>query len=303
MLSGTDSARGILKLRSIIFRLFRKVVGLFSGSGLRSRFHFVDWVYTKINRGLAVRTAKVHGFVMHIDTDDSMGLSVSGVYEPLETKTVQQVVNQGDCVIDIGANIGYYTLLFAKLVGPMGRVFAFEPDPNSFALLRKNIDVNGADHVSAFPFAVSYDRSTQVLYKDKFGNLDHRLTNPGHEVQEVSVETISLDEVIPGKMDGPVNFIKMDIQGSEGFALEGMKQLLTSNEGILILTEFWPFGLDSCGYGAEKFLHEIHHLGFAMFDVNSGKGLDEPVPVEDLMRKYSSTSNQHTNLLCRRLTC
>ena len=79
---------------------------------------------------------------MYLDSKDSNKLSFNEVYEYLVTELVQKEVKMGNVVLDIGAHIGYYALMFAKLVGPHGKVFAFEPEPGNFAILEKNVRVN-----------------------------------------------------------------------------------------------------------------------------------------------------------------
>src|SRR5437867_3185244 len=89
--------------------------------------------------------ALVRGHWMHLDPTDSVvspTLRHFGVFEPFETQLVQQMVRPGDVVLDVGANIGYYTLIFAELVGEQGHVYAFEPDPRNFAFLAKNVHSN-----------------------------------------------------------------------------------------------------------------------------------------------------------------
>lgn len=84
----------------------------------------------------------VQGHKMYLDEKDTLYISLDKIYEPCETIFFQNEVNKGHVVLDIGANIGYYTLLFAKKVGLDGHVFAFEPEPQNFALLSKNVEIN-----------------------------------------------------------------------------------------------------------------------------------------------------------------
>ena len=91
---------------------------------------------------------------MFIDQDDSMGLALNGEYEPVETKLILELVKPGAAILDIGANIGYYSLLFAKLIGPSVQVYAFEPDPYSYDLLQQNILENGYPTIFAFQLGV-----------------------------------------------------------------------------------------------------------------------------------------------------
>ena len=72
-----------------------------------------------------------------------------GSYEPLETETVKREIKKGNVVSDIGANIGYFASIVAKLVGEEGKVFAFEPDPGNFALLERNVQTNGYKYVES----------------------------------------------------------------------------------------------------------------------------------------------------------
>src|SRR5512138_2867115 len=131
-----------MTLKEILFVTFRRTTRLFSGHALRDRFPLLNAAYRAIGRTLSPPTAQVHGQTMYLDPGDSMGLAIQGTYEPEETEAVLRSVKSGMVVVDIGANIGYYTLLFARLVGPQGRVIAFEPDPATFALLKKNVDSN-----------------------------------------------------------------------------------------------------------------------------------------------------------------
>src|SRR5207244_3754027 len=104
-----------------------------------------EWLLAKLDEGLV----DVQGHKMLLDPIDTLGLSVRDVWEPLETKVVQNEVRRGSVVLDIGAHIGYYTLLMARLVGPQGRVFAFEPNPANYDLLRRNIQINSYRNVTA----------------------------------------------------------------------------------------------------------------------------------------------------------
>ena len=83
------------------------------------------------------------GDPMFLDKLNTLKLRNGKVYEPFEIEIVRQVVKKGDTAIDIGAMIGCYTLVFAKLVGDTGRVFAFEPEIENYEILKKNINING----------------------------------------------------------------------------------------------------------------------------------------------------------------
>src|SRR5262249_42101912 len=144
------------------------------GFGLR-RFAAVnrvnDWVLSRVK----TRRAIVDGHIMYLDARDSLDLSLNHVYEPFETELVQSLVHENDTVVDVGANIGYYTLIFARLVGPRGRVFAFEPDPGNFALLKKNVEANRYKNVVLVNAALSDEPATLKLYLSEENRGDHRI--------------------------------------------------------------------------------------------------------------------------------
>ena len=112
----------------------------------------------------------IQGHKMFLDQNDSLNFSIDGVWEETLTNYLKKTVKEGNVVLDIGANIGYFTLLLAKLVGTKGRVFAFEPEPNNFSLLKKNVEEDGYTNVILENKGVSYENKTTKLYLSK-GNI------------------------------------------------------------------------------------------------------------------------------------
>lgn len=130
-----------MNMRKIMLSISKKAVKILSGHGIVN-FYFVKVIHSFMISNLKSSFAEVQGYKMFLDSKNFINLSINGVYEPFETELVQKEIKRGDVVLDIGANIGYWTLIFAKLVGEEGRVFAFEPDPTNFALLNNNIVKN-----------------------------------------------------------------------------------------------------------------------------------------------------------------
>lgn len=284
-------------MRHSIFKTFRKFSMLFSGLGLRKKFPLVNTIFKKINRSLSSDSVKIDGHVLFIDQDDSLALTVNGIYEPEETNLLKQIIKPGNVVLDLGANIGYFTLLFARLVGPNGKVYAFEPHPTTYSLLKKNIQANGYGNVTSYQKAVSNRSGELVLYVDKFSNVDHRIYPSETRTEEIRIETVRLDDFFPNL--SLVNFIKVDTQGAEALILSGMKNLLQRNKECTLLMEFWPYGLKEIGSDPEAFYDALRSLGFSVFDIDQPSGLEQQVTLAELLERYPVESRKHTNLLCK----
>ena len=140
---------------------------------------------------------EIEGRKMFTHGNDGLALSIFKVYEPAQTKIVKQYVHEGDVVIDIGAHVGYYTLLMAQLVGKKGKVFSFEPDPLNFQLLKKSVEINRFDNVILVQKAVS---NTTEKIKLFVGNNDRAINRIydaklGDAKESIEVESITLDEL------------------------------------------------------------------------------------------------------------
>jgi len=171
-----------------------------------------------------------------------------------EKEFLEGILRPGMHVADIGANLGLYALLMARLVGPAGKVFAFEPDATMNHALRQNVRANAASQVEVFACAIGAETANGILRRDLFNSGDSRLepkdakakvAGPVGEDGAVSTVAIrTLDESLPGQR---LDFIKMDVQGWEGHALRGIDNLLGTNPHLVIYFEFWPKGLRSAG--------------------------------------------------------
>lgn len=282
-------------MRKILRSIYKKVVIIFYGHGVE-KFYPVSVVYNFIISHLKSNFAEVDVHKMFLDSEDSLHLSTSGIHEPFETELVEKEIKKGDVVLDIGANIGYYTLIFAKLVGESGKVYAFEPDPDSFALLKKNVEINGYKNVVLIQKAVSNKTGKIRLYLCEDNKGDHRIYNSHDDRKSIEIEAIRLDEYFKN-YNGKIDFIKMDIQGAEGGASQGMFNLLKKNN-VKIITEFWPNGLKRFGIDHEEYLKLFIELGFKLYMVNEQKKKIELVNIPKLLETYTPEKENFTNLLC-----
>jgi FkbM family methyltransferase len=192
--------------------------------------------------GPVLARVRGHRMLLHhpsLDLYISRALLARGSFEPFETEILLDELRGGDTVLDIGANVGYYTLQFANRVGPGGRVFAFEPDPANFALLRSNVERNGYRNVALSPLAAADRCGPGKLFISATNRGDHRAYDSHDGRPSVTIRTTTLDHFFRG-YGGPINLIKMDIQGAECSALEGMRGLLGRQNRVKMTTEFWP---------------------------------------------------------------
>ena len=167
----------------------------------------------------------LQGFRMRVDWQIHRSFAY-GTWEPEVVQAIQQEVNPGMNVLDLGAQSGFYTLLLSRLVGPEGQVFAFEPLPANFRLLDENVRLNDLQNVVVKHEAVaqaSGDLSFQFPHHEK-----SLVAGPLHEddnLGTLTVKGISMDDIaLRAKV--PINFVKMDIEGAEWVALQGAERLL-----------------------------------------------------------------------------
>ena len=181
------------------------------------------------------------------DTGFAPHLMFEGYWEYWITEFVWRNVKPGQVALDVGANHGYYTLLLADLVGPGGKVHAFEPNPRLAELLDRNIALNGFWHVAEARAAAVGDRDggTARLMVPVQDPKNGYVMAPGQvpplgldaarsAVHDVPLAT--LDEAVPGRAD----FIKIDAEGAEEAVWHGMQRLIARSPGIAILMEFNP---------------------------------------------------------------
>lgn len=190
--------------------------------------------------------------------------------DKLEIEFLKQQIKPDMTVLDIGANIGFYTNILASLVGKNGKVHAFEPDTLNFQRLHKK--VVHLNNVILVPKAVSERTEQLKIYTSKVLNVDHRTYEVEDYDEIIEIPAVSIDQYLPS--DIKIDFIKMDIQGAEYFALKGMRETLLKNPEIVILMEFWPYGLALAKTSATLLLQLINEYNLKMF-LFTEQGLEE----------------------------
>jgi FkbM family methyltransferase len=169
---------------------------------------------------------------------------------------LDSLVKPGDWVIDIGANVGHYTKRFSELVGPRGRVIAFEPVPNTFALLAANVVLLPVANVSLLNLAAS---NTTTVLNVRIPSFDTGLRNyyrasVTNEATELQVMTIALDSL---HLSNPIHLVKIDTEGHESQVIHGMTALLQRDRPILIVE---TCSEDIIGYLESTFMYRSERL-------------------------------------------
>ena len=163
-----------------------------------------------------------------------------GCYEPETTRAVRETLEPGMGFVDLGAHIGYFSLLAGRAVGEGGRVYAFEPMPSTRALLEKNIEANGLEgSIEVVPYAVHESRRT-LRFATHPEASDSAKVAAGQEANGslLDVEAIALDDYFAQRDWPRVDLVKMDVEGCETAALSGMRELSARNADLRIIFEF-----------------------------------------------------------------
>ncbi|MFI5197729.1 MAG: FkbM family methyltransferase [Thermoanaerobaculia bacterium] len=211
-------------------------------------------------------------------SDVYIGLAIlQGNYERVEVSLLKTFVHEGDVVVDVGANIGFYTVLLAELVGPSGHVFAYEPLPQNTALLEKSISENRFDDRVKLRKAVLSDRpgTAELVWLPlergsqcsggSYIRAPGAPVPPGHDVLSVSMATLDAEE-----FPGPVRFLKIDVEGAEPLVFRGARETLRRDRPV-ILAEINPTQLGTVsGMTPDAFLREMEGWGYACFRFQDG---------------------------------
>ncbi|HEY5078211.1 MAG TPA: FkbM family methyltransferase [Opitutaceae bacterium] len=226
--------------------------------------------------GLWDREQRVWGRRMRARTFDRtlyLWMHRTGFMGRAERSVLGQLVKPGMTAVDVGANLGLYSLLLAELAGPQGRIVAFEPDPELFSLLCENCAANGAV-VDARQVALGQSPDRMILQRLTLNSGDNHLGAAGGNAfrRPLEVEVAPLDSLVPGLRP---DFIKVDVQGWELKVLKGMEGTLRAGGDAQVYLEFWPSGLRRAGDSPAELFAFLRGLGFRFYSCVDWRELDE----------------------------
>src|SRR3990167_8749910 len=258
------------------------------------------WIRKIINKVIIFLlpiSTKVGKAVVILNPSDPVisGALTFGVYEKSEIFLMQRICQSGQTVIDIGANVGLYTAIAGLCVGHHGRVFSFEPEPESFYYLQKTVSANKLINTSIVQAAVASQNGKANLYTSAVNKGDHRLYLNHDSNNTIEVETIKLDDYLAKHNIYSADVIKMDIQGYEGHAILGMENLIRSSPQLIMFMEFWPMGLLSSGTDPLNLLNRLENMGLRIYEIKKHNRLIAIKNKHELI--HHLPQHQYTNLL------
>lgn len=242
------------------------------------------------------------GFRIHVDPSDfAVGHTIARTagYEEDVSAEVRRLLGRGQTFVDVGANIGWFSLLAAALVGPEGRVVAVEPNPANVTLLRQSAKENGFDNIDVIGVALAEKAGAVALETDGSNGRIIPIDGPPAQPVEASfvVASYPLDTILAQAGVGRVDLMKIDVEGAEPLVLRGGAATLARDRPVLI-TEFYPLALECSPWGSpEGYLASLRQLGYELSVI----GTDGPGDDASIMALAGSGGNDHVDLLARPL--
>jgi len=214
------------------------------------------------------------GFVFHCRPPDliQMYLWLFGVWEPELTDFISAGLKSGDGFLDVGANVGYFSVLAARSVGHDGRVIAVEPSPNVFALLEETIRLNAPEcAVQCINAAAARDVGSLAVYAGPSHNvgLTTTVAERGFELEGV-VASAPLDTLVPPEDRAQLRMIKIDVEGREPDVLQGMSDVVRgSRDDLEILVELSPNWWSDPALTVPDLLQPFIAAGFNVYEIRN----------------------------------
>ncbi len=270
-----------------------------------------EFLYTKVLKPRPLRTITnyiltflipekifLDGATFYLNQKDPVvsGALLLGAFEKYEIILFKQYLKEGTAVLDIGANIGYYTVLAAMAVGTGGRVISFEPEPVNHSYLQKNITANNLVNVTAVETALSNANGMLTLHLNDDNKGRHSLVDYQDTKDVVQVEAMTLDSFLKKENIKKVDVIKMDVEGAEGLVIEGMSETLAVVSPVMFV-EFFPAAIHASGRDPLVVLEKLQLAGFSLNEIDEAK--ERTVIISNLsefVKKYSK--EKPANILC-----
>lgn len=232
------------------------------------------------NKQVTIKVNKKYNMLLSLDEYIQGHLFLFNSFEPQTEKIFRKFIKKGDIAFDIGANIGYMSLMMADCVGQNGFVFAFEPIQNNFKSLINNISLNKFNNIRYFKLAISNTNSIIKIYKPLDNNQGSysMIVDPAKSNQEYEeVQTTTLDDFVEQKKIEAVNFIKIDVEGAEYEVIQGMHKTISKFRPIIFMEINGPI-LQKRNIKPSDLKQLILNYQYICFNVDGKGNLEETPP-------------------------
>ncbi|HEY9208099.1 MAG TPA: FkbM family methyltransferase [Acidovorax sp.] len=237
---------------------------------------------------------QLEDFVIETDDAEGFGLRGGAPFEPEVLLALRQCIQPGSVVLDIGANVGYFTAHMSQLVGSAGLVHAFEPEPRNFSLLSRNVAANHLRNVVLHPMALGDREDTGVLHISDFSGGMHRLY-PSNCCGDATIK-VPIRRLDSMFSPGQISVIKIDVEGFEPFVLSGAQKLLDGQD-VKIISEYCPPAMLEAGASLVTFLEQLIQWGFQAYEPG-GSHLEWAVLLDDA-RKWEQFGRERLFAACK----
>ncbi len=241
------------------------------------------------------RLVEMDGFSLFVMPTDYIGASIlaNRTYEPHVTAQVRRILKEGDVFVDLGANVGYFSMLASSIVRANGKVIAFEPNPTNMQLIYRSMQHRDVRNILVYPHAASNGR--QILRFLTVGSNGGVVTTHAQQQRHVFlVQSVAVDEIL--EFEPRVDCVKMDIEAHEPFALQGMRKLIARCRPAII-TEFHPWAMRlNNTEPPEAFLQQLIDLDYGLSIILPSGGLRAASTAEDVMAYWRSLRQETVHL-------
>jgi FkbM family methyltransferase len=281
-------------MKSLINKIYRRVVPLFYGTGL-GNIKIIQKANFELRAIVKPETVKFYGNTMFLDKYDMNQLSVLGQEgkDYHEISFIRDKIGKGDKVLDVGANIGTYTVLLSNWVGSTGTVYSFEPSKDNCEIIKKTLKINNMENVKLIEKAVTNFNGQS--------NLDVGVDCTGYYItrdivsKSSIVQCVKLDDIF--KNNEKIDFMKLDAEGQELNVLKGMHELLKQPQ-LKIMMEFEP-ETHSKENDPEKTLDLLESYGYTFTDIGRN-GVIKKIMKEELLLRKDKNPSLYKNIYCEK---
>lgn len=272
--------------------------------GLKRRFHpraFLYDYYCRKNPDTPLTVAIESGVKARIWPGDEIGkpIYIGGIFEESEIKFMKGILGPGMVFFDIGANMGFYSLIGAKAVGINGHVHCFEPSPRMFGELQYNVNLNGFNNIRMNRAAFGEKVGTACLSRQERGKEVYgRITDIGKtegNYDEVEVDT--LDRYIENAGVEKIDLIKIDVEGAELQVFKGARNILSKPDAPIIIFEMEERHARKFNYTCKEAVDFLRGLGYKIYSITDGlMPIEEGFAFNTHITNFAAVKTAHSSI-------